>query len=269
MTPLLQATSLSVGVGAKLLLHDVNLFFARGQTVALIGPNGAGKSTLLRALAGELAPRSGQVQLLGRDLRSYSPRLLARHRAVLSQRTNIAFPFGVRDVIRMGGLQEKASIIDTLVDGILAEFEMLDLAGHLVTSLSGGEQQRVHCARALVQLACGLERQGAGIILLDEPTAGLDLRHQLALLEALRRRAERGALVITILHDLNLAAAFAERIIVLSRGQIDSDGGPRKTINEGMLNRVFDIDATIGKSPAPGIPFVLPQTMAPIRARSQ
>lgn len=266
MTALLQATSLSVGIGARLLLHSVNLSFARGQTVALIGPNGAGKSTLLRALAGELAPYSGHVQLLGRNVRSYSPQLLARHRAVLSQRNNIAFPFSVSDVIRMGGLQESASRIETLVDRLLAEAEMIELADRPITTLSGGEQQRVHFARALVQLACGLERQGAGILLLDEPTAGLDLRYQLAMLDALRRRAERGALIIAILHDLNLAALLAERIIVLSHGQIDSDGDPRKTINEGMLSRVFEIDATVGKAPAPGIPFILPQTMAPIKS---
>jgi iron complex transport system ATP-binding protein len=264
VTPLLEATSVSVAAVAKLLLQDVNLSFGSGQAAALIGPNGAGKSTLLRALAGELTPRSGHVRLLGRDLRSYSPRLLARHRAVLSQRNNITFPFIVSDVVRMGSLQENAPRVETIVEGVLAELGMIDLADRAITTLSGGEQQRVHFARTLVQLACGLERDGAGVLLLDEPTAGLDLRHQLAMLEALRRRARQGALVIAILHDLNLATLFSERIIVLARGRIDFDGTPNDAITEAMLRRVFELDATVSRLPAPGTPFVLPQMAAPL-----
>lgn len=264
MKSLLETASLSVSAGAKLLLHGINLSFGPGQTVSLIGPNGAGKSTLLRALAGELTPRSGHVRLLGRDLRSFSPRSLARHRAVLSQRNNIAFPFIVSDVVRMGGLQESRSIVEPIVEGVLAELGVLDLGNRAITTLSGGEQQRVHFARTLVQLACGLEGDGAGVLLLDEPTAELDLRHQLAMLEALRRRAKRGALVIAILHDLNLATLVSERVIVLAGGQIDSDGRPRDTITEAMLSRVFELDATVSRPPAPGIPFVLPQMAAPL-----
>jgi iron complex transport system ATP-binding protein len=263
VTPLLETASLHVSAGAKLLLHDVSVAFRPGETVALIGPNGAGKSTLLRALAGELAPQSGQVRLMERDLKSFSPRLLARHRAVLSQRNNVAFPFAVSDVVRMGALEANTPKVEGIADVVLAELELIDLADRLITTLSGGEQQRVHFARALVQLACGLSLGGCGVLLLDEPTAGLDLRHQLSMLASLKGRAKKGALVIAILHDLNLAALFADRVIVLDRGRIDADGHPNATISDDVLSRVFELEATVSKPPVLGTTFVLPQTMKP------
>ncbi len=261
MTPLLEAVALSVRAGTKYLLHEVSLSFPQGQTVALVGPNGAGKSTLLRALAGELKSQAGYVRLRGRDLTSYAPPLLAQHRAVLSQRNNIAFPFTVAEVVRMGIDHQRGLNAEMLVNAILAEFEMLDFADRAITTLSGGEQQRVHLARVLVQLASGQQHGGSGILLLDEPTAGIDLRHQLGMLDALRRRARQGALVVAVLHDLNLAALLAERVVVLDRGRVDSDGGLQETITDKMLERVFKIETSVSKPPASGMPFVLPQTM--------
>lgn len=268
MSPLLQTVSLSVRAGAKRLLGEVSLSFEPGQTVALVGPNGAGKSTLLRVLAGELKPQSGHVRLQGRELTSYPPHLLADHRAVLSQRNSTAFAFTVADVIRMGvNRRHDAEHIETLVAATLAEFDMFDLADRVITTLSGGEQQRVHFARVLVQHASGREHRGSGILLLDEPTAGLDLRHQLAMLESTRRRAERGALVIAVLHDLNLATIFAERIVVLDHGRIDCDGRPDETITDQMLERVFGIKTTVNRAPASGAPFVLPHAMTAAKRR--
>jgi iron complex transport system ATP-binding protein len=261
MSPLLEAASISVRAGTSRLLDDVSLSLARSQTVALVGPNGAGKSTLLRVLAGELRPQSGHVRLQGRELTSYAPHLLAAHRAVLSQRNHIAFPFTVTDVVRMGIDRPGGSKVETLVEATLAEFDMIDLADRTITSLSGGEQQRAHFARVLVQLAWGQEHNGSGILLLDEPTAGLDLRHQLGMLKAMRHRAERGALVVAILHDLNLAVLFAERIVVLDHGRICFDGRPDEAITDGMLERVFGIETTVRRAPASAMPFVLPQTM--------
>ncbi|HTV26871.1 MAG TPA: heme ABC transporter ATP-binding protein, partial [Xanthobacteraceae bacterium] len=255
------AISLSVRAGTKYLLHEVSLSFSEGQTVALVGPNGAGKSTLLRALAGELKSQAGCVHLRGRDLMSYAPRLLATHRAVLSQRNTIAFPFTVAEVVIMGIDYLRGVNTDMLIESTLAELDMIDLADRAITTLSGGEQQRVHFARVLVQSAWGQQHGGSGILLLDEPTAGIDLRHQLGMLGALRRRAKQGALVVAILHDLNLAALLAERIVVLDRGRIDSDGGLEETMTNEMLVRVFKIETSVSKPPASGTPFVLPQTM--------
>ena len=261
MTPLLETVSLSVHAGTKRLLGEVNLSFERGQTVALVGPNGAGKSTLLRALSGELRPQSGHVRLRGRDLTSYAPQLLATHRAILSQRTNIAFPFTVADVVRMGVNRQRGLDVEALVETTLAEFDMTDLTDRVITTLSGGEQQRAHFARVLVQLAWGQENGGSGVLLLDEPTAGLDLRHQLGMIDALKRRASRGVLIIAIVHDLNLAALLAERVIVLDYGRVDCDGFPAETITDGMLERVFSIETTVSQLPPYKTPFLLPQVM--------
>jgi iron complex transport system ATP-binding protein len=194
-------------------------------------------------------------------LRSYAPHLLAKHRAILSQRNNVAFPFTVSDIVRMGVDRQHSSDLEALVETTLAEFDIVDLADRVITTLSGGEQQRAHFARVLVQLAWGLEHGGAGVLLLDEATAGLDLRHQLGMLAALERRAKRGVLVIAVLHDLNLAALFAERVIVLDRGRIDSDGYPAETITNKMLERVFEIETTVSEPPLSGAPFLLPHTM--------
>jgi iron complex transport system ATP-binding protein len=257
MSALLEAASISVRAGAKMLLNGVNLSFEPGRIVALVGPNGAGKSTLLRVLAGELKPQSGEVRLQGREIARYAPSVLARHRAVLSQRVNITFPFTVADVVRMGADRSDPPI-EALVEAALAEVELSDLAGRVITHLSGGEQQRAQFARVLVQLAWGRSRRGAGILLLDEPTAGLDLRHQLMMLDSVKRHADSGALVIAILHDLNLAALFAHRVVVLHRGRVDCDGLPRDTITDAMLERVFAIDTQVGRAPASAAPFLLP-----------
>jgi iron complex transport system ATP-binding protein len=261
MSPLFEAASISVRVGPKRLLDNVSLSFDRGQTVALIGPNGAGKSTLLRVLSGELKQRSGHVRLQGRELASYPPQDLALHRAVLSQQVDTAFPFTVADIVRMGVNHGHSSKIEMLIDATLAELDLHDLAHRPITTLSGGERQRAHFARVLVQLAYGQEHDGCGILLLDEPAASLDLRHQIGMLEAIRRRAEGGALIVAVFHDLNLAALFADHIVVLDHGRVDSNGRPNETITDAMLERVFGIETTVGQAPAAGTPFVLPQAM--------
>jgi iron complex transport system ATP-binding protein len=261
MSALLEAASIVVRAGGKLLLDGVNLSFDRGRTVALVGPNGAGKSTLLRVLSGELKPQSGQVHVRERKLESYPPQILALHRAVLSQQVNIAFPFTVADVVRMGAGSGLGSQIETLVDATLTELDLLEFAHRAITTLSGGERQRAHFARVLVQLAYGQERDGCGILLLDEPTANLDLRHQIGMLEATRRRAQGGALVIAVLHDLNLVARFADHIVILNQGRIDSEGRPNQTITAATIKRVFGVETTVSQTLASGMPFVLPQTM--------
>jgi iron complex transport system ATP-binding protein len=261
MSALFEAVSASVRRGAATLLDDVSVLFDRGQGVAVIGPNGAGKSTLLRVLSGEISPQSGYVRLNGRHLASYSPHILATHRAVLSQHVNIAFPFTVADVVRMGIKYQHDCKIERLVDATLAELGLYDLADRVITTLSGGEQQLVHFARVLVQLAYGQDQGGSGILLLDEPTASLDLHHQLRMVEVIKTRVKRGALVVAISHDLNLASLFAGRIVVLNRGRIDCEGRPEETITDEMLARVFAIETAVNREYPSGMPFVLLQDM--------
>jgi iron complex transport system ATP-binding protein len=270
MTAILQARSITISAGAKRLLDDISLEFERGGTVALVGPNGAGKSTLLRVLAGDLTPGSGRVALKGNDLASLPSHRLALHRAVLSQSISVAFPFTVAEVVRMGAAHARGTDIRKLVGDTLEELDLTDLADRTITTLSGGEQQRAHLARVLVQLAYGRQFEGGDILLLDEPTASLDLRHQLGMMDAVRRRTGDGMLVIAIFHDLNLAALFAERVVVLNRGRVDSDGRPTETLTGNMLRRVFDVETVVGETPPPGMPFLLPQTIVQLsRKESQ
>lgn len=257
MSPALAAEQLVFKAGGKALLDGVTFSIGQGESIALVGPNGAGKSTLLRVLAGELSASSGAVRLKGRDPRSYASRALALERAVLSQDISVSFPFTVRDVVRMGAGEEGGAAVNSLVDAALAEVDLDGFQDRIIGTLSGGEQQRVHFARVLVQLACGEKKRGPGILLLDEPTASLDLRHQLDLVAAARRRAEAGTTVVTIMHDLNLAALLARRLVVLARGRIAADGPPHETITDTMLSEVFGVTAAVSQVP-PDAPFVLP-----------
>jgi iron complex transport system ATP-binding protein len=225
--------------------------------VALAGPNGAGKSTLLRTLSGELKPDAGRVRLKGRALGGYAPRELALHRAVLAQSISIAFPFTVAEVVRMGAGDGRSPRIDERVAAALADADLTAFRDRVITTLSGGEQQRAHVARVLVQLGCGELAHGPGLLLLDEPTASLDLRHQLDLAATVRRCAERGVAVLAVLHDLNLATLFADRIIVLDRGRVAADGPPGAVVTDAVLERVFGVTAAVGRVPG-GTPFVLP-----------
>jgi iron complex transport system ATP-binding protein len=256
MTALLEASAVTVRIAGRALLDGVSLALGAGETVALAGPNGAGKSTLLRTLSGELRPSAGSLALKGRPLASYGPRALAQHRAVLAQSIAIAFPFSVAEIVRMGAGDARGRRVEALIELALAELEIEHLRERAVTTLSGGEQQRAQLARVLVQLSCGEAAHGPGVLLLDEPTASLDLRHQLDVIEAAQRRAARGSAVLAVLHDLNLAARLASRVVVLDRGRIARDGPPPETITDAALAAVFGVADAVGRVPA--APFVLP-----------
>jgi len=258
MSASIEATSLTLRIGMKVLLDGVSLSIASGEAVALIGPNGAGKSTLLRTLSGEIAPSAGEIKLKGRDPRSYAPNVLALHRAVLAQHVNVAFPFSVAEIVRMGAGERSGAAAEALVDAALAEVDMSPMRNRILGTLSGGEQQRVHLARVLVQLQCGEAKQGPGVLLLDEPTASLDLCHQLDLLAIIKRYNGRGTTVITIMHDLNLAALFARRIVALHGGRVARDGEPEETIKDDLLAEVFGVTGAANRLPSTGLPFVLP-----------
>jgi iron complex transport system ATP-binding protein len=256
----LEARDISVTVGSTRLLDGVDVQLAGGETVAIVGPNGAGKSTLLRALSGDQRTTRGTVRLKGRNLGAWAPPELARHRAMLSQHVGVSFAFTVAEIVQMGRGSLPFAAAQPLVDAAIDEVGLGDFRHRELPTLSGGEQQRAHFARVLVQLACGEAAHGPGVLLLDEPTSSLDLRHQIALVETSRLRARRGTAVIAVLHDLNLAARFADRIIVMQRGTVAATGTPRDTITGAVLRRVFNIDTAIGYSDQ-GKPYLLPHTM--------
>lgn len=250
--------ALSMRVGAKALLDGVSFNIAQGETIAIIGPNGAGKSTLLRALSGEIVPSGGSIRLHGRAPQAWHPPELALRRAVLSQHVTVTFPFTVAEVVRMGAGERRGAAIDAMAEAALAAVDLAGFEGRIIDTLSGGEQQRVHFARVMLQLACGEQAHGPGILLLDEPTASLDLRHQLDLVAVAKQCAARGTTTIAIVHDLNLAALLAKRVIVLSQGRVAADGPPAETINDETLARVFAVSSAVGRVPEGAMPFVLP-----------
>jgi iron complex transport system ATP-binding protein len=260
MTAAIEVKGVGMRIREATLLDGVDLQVHPGETVAIVGPNGAGKSTLLRILSGDLSPTSGTATLKGATLRSYSADRLAAHRAVLSQHVSISFPFTVEEVVRMGAGEMARVKAQPLVDAMLDEIGLTAFRDRELPTLSGGEQQRAHFARVLLQLAIGETKHGPGVLLLDEPTSSLDLRYQINLVEMGKRRARTGSAVIAILHDLNLAARFADRVVVLHRGRLAASGTPRETITNAMLRRVFEIDTNVDLIAGP-LPHVLPQAM--------
>ena len=262
MTALLDAQSVAMTVSGATLVDGIDLGVQAGEMVAIVGPNGAGKSTLLRMLSGDLRPTRGQIRLKQRDIRKFPPRLLAHHRAMLSQHVNVTFPFTVAEIVQMGAGDVGHATAQRLVEAALGEVGLAHFSQRQLPTLSGGEQQRAHFARVLVQLACGEAQHGPGLLLLDEPTSSLDMRHQIDLVETARRRAQNGTAVIAVLHDLNLAMRFADRIVLLHRGRLAVDGSRTEAITTETIRRIFEVDVRIDHTDQ-GVPFLLPQTMRP------
>ena len=267
MTAVIEARALSKRAGRATLLDGVSLAVEAGEMVAIIGPNGAGKLTLLRLLSGDLRPSAGEVRLEQRDIRRFTPRELAARRAMLSQHINVTFPFTVEEIVLMGAGERSLHEAGPLVDSALNEVGLARFRERQLPTLSGGEQQRAHFARVLVQLACGEAEHGPGLLLLDEPTSSLDLRHQIDLVEAARRRAATGTAVIAILHDLNLAIRFADRLIVLNGGRVAADGPRAEVVTRQTIRDIFEIDAVVHQTDD-GVPFVLPQSMRAVLPQS-
>ncbi len=239
----MEAISIHVRRGANPVLAGVSAAFATGEVIVLAGPNGAGKSTFLETLSGELHPSDGEIRLDGQPLSALSLEQRARLRAVLPQRAGVAFDFTVRQVAEMGlhphGIAAAGALGKRLVDEAITDMDLRRLADRPVTRLSGGEQQRAHIARTLVQ-ARGMERP---LLLLDEPTGGLDYRHQYALSDVLRNAARAGATIIVSLHDLSLAARIADRLILLESGRIIADGPPAVLLTADRIATLYGLDS--------------------------
>lgn len=257
---MLEARSLRVRIGAATLLADVSLGFQGGELGVIVGPNGAGKTTLLAVLAGERRPTQGEVRLDGRPLASFSAAALAMRRAVLPQSSHLQFHFTVREVVALGcagaGERLEARQRRRLVDEALEAADVLHLKDRSVPTLSGGERQRVHFARCLAQLGAA-PPDGTRLLLLDEPTASLDPEHQHHVMQRARRMADRGFAVVAVLHDLNLAAAYGDRLVVLDRGRLDYAGGIREGLTRERIDRVFDVDSIILEHPVLDAPLVV------------
>ncbi|MCP1841039.1 iron complex transport system ATP-binding protein [Bradyrhizobium sp. USDA 4524] len=238
---LLSAAALNASLGSRKVLHDVSLSLPSGHLVALVGPNGAGKTTLLRALAG-LIPSGGEIRIGGDALASLPLRERAKRFAYLPQGHMVHWPLPARDIVALGryphGATDPARLSQTDVEAVLRAMQAVDVAefsDRRVTELSGGERSRVALARVLAV--------EAPVILADEPTASLDPRHQIDVMQKLRNVADTGVLVIVVTHDLGLAARFADHVLVLAEGRLAAQGAPVEALSESVLASVFRISA--------------------------
>ncbi|WP_369778919.1 heme ABC transporter ATP-binding protein [Streptomyces sp. R33] len=249
-----EAVGLRVRLGKRAVLAGIDLTARAGEVLALVGPNGAGKSTLLAALAADLPAAEGLVRIDGRPVDEWAAPDLALRRSVLPQSAQMSFPFPVGDVVRMGRAPWAGTpLADADAEAVAAAMAATEVAGFAArpfSALSGGERARVALARVLAQQA--------PLLLLDEPTAALDLRHQELVLRICRERAAAGDAVVVVLHDLGLAAAYADRAAVLHEGRIAADGPPAEVFGADLLSRVYRQTVEVLPHPRTGVPLVIP-----------
>jgi iron complex transport system ATP-binding protein len=257
-SPILQSHALSVRLGGQLRLSGVDVTLKPGECLAVIGPNGAGKSTLLECLSGDREPDSGEVRLRDRSLADWSPDALAQVRAVLPQRTELTFPFTVHEVVAMGLLWPKAEDAQVLLDEALTRFELSALAERVYPTLSGGEQQRAQLARVWVQFQQGhLSTKQPGLVILDEPLAHLDLRYQRQCLRTFQAACrDANAAVVMVVHDLQLAAQYADWLLLLDEGEVKAEGAPSAVLQASILQAVYQCPLTVLTHPG-GWPLVV------------
>lgn len=249
------ARSVSVAIRGKTLLDGVDLTLETGKVIAVVGPNGAGKSTLLKALTGEQRIATGEIELDGRPLSAWPPMALAHRRAVLPQSVEVVFPFLVSEIVTLG-MDTGLSIFERerLAQRALLAVDLADLSTRIYGTLSGGEKQRVQLARVLAQVwSCKCT-----YLMLDEPTASLDLAHQLLILRLARRHAEGGGAVLMILHDLNLASMVADELVALKDGCCIAVGAPGDVIHDDLIAALYGVRMRV--CAVPDGPFLLPQT---------
>lgn len=255
MVKRLTAEHLNLRVGARQLINDVSVTLDAGELVALIGPNGAGKSTLLRLLTGFLPAREGQCRLDGRPLREWPPEALSRQRAVMLQQTWMQFDWPVEGVIAMGRAPWGTHNESEIVHSVMALTGCRELAGRRYSTLSGGEQQRVQLARSLAQL--WQDEGPQGWLFLDEPTSALDLYHQQQLLRLMKSLTRSGKLhVCAVLHDLNLAALWADRILLLHEGKLVAQGAAQSVIQKAIIEKWYQADVRVEQHPQSEKPYL-------------
>jgi iron complex transport system ATP-binding protein len=242
-------------------LDGVSMRVPEGALYAVIGPNGSGKSTLMRALLGAVRPESGSTKLGGIETRAWARRDLAKAVGAVAQHEHMAFPITVRDFVAMGRyphlgpLRPEREVDRAAIHEALDRCAVADLAGRDVTALSGGELQRVRIARALAQEPSAL--------VLDEPTASLDLRHEMTIFRLLRSSADRGMTVLLVTHHINLAARFADRFLLLSGGRVAAEGSAGEVFREDVLASVYQWPVAVREDPGSGVPQVTPLQAPP------
>ncbi|MEM8699460.1 MAG: ATP-binding cassette domain-containing protein [Pseudomonadota bacterium] len=247
---MLEAVEVSIALAGAQVLERVSLTLEPGEVVVLIGPNGAGKSTLLACLSGALRPGGGSVRIDGLPVAELSPMELGRRRSVLEQNPTTSAPFIARDLIGLGiPIEIPPREARRMVIAAADATGLGALIDRPMSRLSGGEAHRAHMARALAQLSAGRALGREGWLLLDEPTASLDLAHQGSVLAAARRAAAEGAGVLAVLHDMTLAGALADRVALMHSGRIVACGPPGEILTPAVLAPVYNVDISIASAP--------------------
>ncbi|MFC4060697.1 ABC transporter ATP-binding protein [Planomonospora corallina] len=253
----LQAVGVRLGYGDRVIVDGLDLGIETGTVTTIIGPNGCGKSTLLRALGRLLKPSGGEVLLDGKRIDGMPSKEVARILGVLPQSPVAPEGLTVADLVARGRhphqtwYRQWSSDDESAVSEALAMTGLLDLGERPLDELSGGQRQRAWISMALAQ--------GTDLLLLDEPTTFLDLAHQIEVLELVRRlHGELGRTVVMVLHDLNLAARYADRLVAMRDGRVVAAGAPAEVLTETLLKQVFDLDAKVIEDPVAGTPLVVP-----------
>ena len=249
----LSLKSVSLKLDNRQILKDVSLEINEGEIVSVIGPNGAGKSTLLNVLTGDISPDSGNTTYDNKQLNKISIQERAFTRSVMSQMQTLVFNFNVKDVVEMGWLQrgnsDFSSNFSMAFEAVTTECNVNNLVHRKFNSLSGGEQRRVHFARTLLQLWRPSQSNDPRYLLLDEPTANLDLSSEMLLMNILKARASSNVGILVILHDLNLASHFADKIAIMKGGEIKAFGKPEEIMTDDFLTSIYEVPIKVKYEP--------------------
>ncbi len=249
----LSLKSVSLKLDNRQILKDVSLEINEGDIVSVIGPNGAGKSTLLNVLTGDISPDSGDIIYDNKQLNKISIQERAFTRSVMSQMQTLVFNFNVKDVVEMGWLQrgnsDFSSNFTMAFEAVTSECNVHNLVHRKFNSLSGGEQRRVHFARTLLQLWRPSQSNDPRYLLLDEPTANLDLSSEMLLMNILKARATSNVGILVILHDLNLASHFADKIAIMKDGEIKAFGKPEEVMTDDFLTSIYEVPIKVKYDP--------------------
>ncbi|WFR99802.1 heme ABC transporter ATP-binding protein [Rhizobium tumorigenes] len=259
----IDVSNLSVRLAGKSVVDGVSFTAHPGQLTAICGPNGSGKTTVMKAISGELA-YGGSIRLGESEVKTMKPWALALSRGVLPQASTLSFPFSVREIVLMGltaGANSKPQHAERIAMEALRAVDLAGFEGRLYEQLSGGEQQRVQFARVLCQIPQPVVDDKPCWLLLDEPVSSLDISHQLAVMQLSRAFCAAGGGVIAIMHDLNLTALFADRIVLLKAGRLAATGAVSSVLTDENLHAVFGCELRVNRVPEKAIPFVLPHSV--------
>ena len=260
LAPDLVVEQVSVSAGKTRIVQDLSFHAKAGEVLAIIGPSGSGKTTLMKAMTGEL-PYSGGITLAGLEVGGLSPEVLAAMRGVLPQASQISFPLNVAEVVGLGltSSRRERSFRARRIAEALAKVGLSGFEGRSYQELSGGEQQRVQLARVLCQVWDPLPQEGLPHwLFLDEPVSSLDIKHQVQIMQLAADYAKRGGGVVAVMHDLNLTAAFADRVLVMQGGRRLAFGARDEVMQAELLSKAYDFPLGILTRPGGGRPVIVP-----------